>query len=184
MAGRKQAARAASTSMSGSNRAGPSPKYAAQPLHYRGRSSAACLRWPARNGGKRNGMAFSSTTTRTRRTAPPARLIQFGLFRMHASPHHSTGTKFPIAIQPTSRSSPFRNASPNSAIHTRIWTMNPAASNIFSKWRNATKPRDWATPHGLRTFGRWRARPRGWRLHGPNLPPRNPHHQNPEQRCR
>ncbi len=74
-------------------------------MRCRARSSAACLLWPVRNGGRKSVTASSSITTRTPKIAPPARLIRYALCRMRGSRRRSTGAKFPIAIPLTSLSS-------------------------------------------------------------------------------
>ncbi len=93
--------------MCGSNSAGPSPRCAAPHSLCRAQSSGACPPWPAPSGGRRSVTACSSTTTRTRRTAPPAPRIPCARFPTPACPRRFTGMRSPTATRPISPCSPF-----------------------------------------------------------------------------
>ena len=72
-AGRRRPARAGSTSTCGSNDAGRSPRCVGRRSRWRARSSGAPRSRDEPSGGRRSVTACSSTTTRTRRTAPSRR---------------------------------------------------------------------------------------------------------------
>ena len=71
----------------GSNSAGRSRRSGGRRSPSRARSSAAPLAWRRANGGRRSATACSSTTTRTRRTAPSPQRIRCGRSRTHACRH-------------------------------------------------------------------------------------------------
>ena len=114
--------------MCGFIRDGPSTRCVARRSLCRERSNGARPPWPLRNGGKRSGMACSSTTTRTRRTARPARHIPCGRSPTRASPRLFTGTRFPTASRPTLPCSQFRNVFLRSAI--RMTGIDGAAGSL------------------------------------------------------
>ena len=86
-----------------SSRAGRSPRCGARRSRSRARSSGARRRSRPRSGGRRSATACSSTTTRTPRTAPPARRTRCARCPTRASRRRSRGTRCPTAIRRTSR---------------------------------------------------------------------------------
>ena len=100
--GRRRAARAACTSTCASSRDGRSPKCVARRSRSRARSSGARRRSRRPSGGRRNGTASFSTTTRTRRTARRARRTPCGRCLTRACRRRCIGRRFPIASRPTS----------------------------------------------------------------------------------
>ena len=80
--------------MCASSRAGPSAKCAARRLRYRVRWSGAFLRWPVRNGGRKNATACSWITTRMPRTGRPVPRTRYGRYRTPAFPHLFIGTRW------------------------------------------------------------------------------------------
>ena len=98
-AGPKPVGREACMSMCGSSRAGVSMRYAAPRWLSRAPSRGACRRLRPRNGGRKSATAFSSTTTRTPRTAPRAPRILCVRCRTPGFPRRWTGRKSRTAIR-------------------------------------------------------------------------------------
>jgi DNA ligase D-like protein (predicted polymerase) len=153
------------------SRVGHSQKYVARQSRCHVQSSVARPLWPPRNGGRKSVMVSSSTTTRTRKTGPPALRIRCVRFRTLASRRRFIGMRSLTVIQPSSPYSQFRIASRKSAILTRAWTLRPARWKSCLSSRQRTKLLVSATPPGRHTFGRWTARHREWRPHAPNQRP-------------
>src|ERR1043166_4793802 len=99
-----------------SNRAGPSARCAARRSRCHAQSSGARPPWPARNGGKRNVTACSSTTTRTPRIGRRALRIPCARSPTPVCPRRFIGMRSPTAIQPTFPGARFRSVSRNSVI--------------------------------------------------------------------
>ncbi len=161
--------------MCGYTHYGPSTRCVARRSLCHERSNGARLAWPHRNGGKRSGMACSSTTTRTRRTVRPARHILSDRSQMLASRRRFTGTKFRAASRPTLLCSQFRNGSPRLAIRMKASTPPPVRSTNYSSLLHETRPRALAMRPGRRTFARRKTNRVGWRLRAPkpvSKPPR------------
>ena len=72
-------------------------------------------------------MACSSTTTRMRRTGPPALRIRYARFPTPVSRRRFIGMRSLTVTRPTSRYSRSRSALRRSAIRTRIWTHAPGS---------------------------------------------------------
>ena len=161
-AGRRRAARAACTSTCASSRAGPSPRCAAPRSRSRARSSGARRSSRPRSGGRRSATASSSTTTRTRRTAPPARRTRCARCPTRASRRRSLGRGAGLRARRLHRRTvPARFAELGD--RTPPWTRRPARSRRCSSSRRATRRPGSATRPGRRTSARWRARRRAWR---------------------
>ena len=114
--------------MCGLSRAGPLPKCGVLRWRFRARLRSAHRTWQLRNGGKRSATAYSSITTRTRRTARRVRHIPCARCRMRAYRRRSNGMKFRKAIQPISRCLRFRSDSRNWEIRTQ--SMDAAAGSL------------------------------------------------------
>ena len=104
------AAPRASTSTCGSSRSTTTSRSAAPRSRWRARSSGARPTWRRASGGRRSATACSSTTTRTRATAPSPPATACGRRRTPASPARSPGTRCPTPSRATCGSTPSRSA--------------------------------------------------------------------------
>ena len=106
----------ASTSTSGSSRAGRSRRSAGRRWRSPATSSAASRTRPRPSGGRRSATASSSTTTRTPRTGPSPPPTRSGRCPTRGCRRRSPGTRCPPSRPRRSRSTRSRRASPRSAI--------------------------------------------------------------------
>ena len=130
-AGRRRRARAACTSTCGSSRAGLSTRCGAPRWRSPAMSNGGCRRWPPASGGRKNGTASSSTTTRTPRTAPSPRPIRCAPVPMPGCRRRWPGTRSPTANPAASPWRRCRRASPRSAIRTPRWTSTRVHSSAL-----------------------------------------------------
>ena len=129
---RRPAARAGSTSTSASTRGGTSSRCAARPSRSPARWNGAPRRSPRASGGRRSGAACSSTTTRTRATAPSRRPTASGRPRTPGCRHPFAGTRCPTSSTRSCESTPCRSEWPRSVIRAPTSTRTPARSPACS----------------------------------------------------
>ena len=95
---------------------GTSSRCAARRSRWRARSSAARPTWRRASGGRRSATACSSTTTRTRATAPSPPATRCARRRTRACRARWRGTRCPTSSRATCGSTPCRSACARSAI--------------------------------------------------------------------
>src|SRR6185312_14082204 len=148
--GRKPRANAGCTCWCASIDGGRSPRCGARRWRSRARSSDAYRRSRHPSGGRRSGAGFSSTTTRTPRTARSRARIRSGPRRTLASPRPSTGAKSPMSSRRPSRSRRCPRASLRSVTAIAVSTSARTRWRACSNCRGATRKRVRAMRPGRR----------------------------------
>ena len=149
--GPRRQGRAASTSIAGSSHAGPFPRSVGRRWRWRARSSAAPPRSPPAAGGRKNGTACSSITTRTPRTGPSPPPTRSAPRPTPACPRPYAGTRCPPARRRPLRSPPSRGALPRLAIPRKASTRRSGRSRHCSSSRRGTRRPASETRRGRRT---------------------------------